>query len=639
MSHNTIPYASPRVGLRADGSLSEGMGHLHRELNLARTLRDRFAWAPIFLTRTPDVLRSLFTEPGEFAVVSLTSGQEIEAVKENDIALLLWDTQREISQEEVAALKQAGTKVWLYGNQGNGRLEVDCNVFAYPGVAAQVIEGYDLLSRLPGSDNTMIAERFRDLRSNRSARKHPATARRIFVAMGGADENFMTGLALASLKLLTHPLHVDCFLGQLFPHEEQLEKLLRDVPFSYRIHRASRFFSEIAAMADLAIIQFGNTVAELNCLGIPVVTLNPAPFHDRVARIYAQDGSTCNLGLAEDFDSKTLSVALDHLISNQTTREHLAQTGANKIDGRGVFRVADALFATLQKDFNLYCCDVCDGDDFIPIAKRNGRNIVKCKICGLDYMNVRPNRNILKNVYATEYFTAERIQDNAESYEADKENILRFACARLDVLEEIQPAKGKLLDIGCALGFYLELARDRGWKVAGFDISNYAVRYAHDKLNLKEVQQGTVETVEYEKDSFDAIICSLVLEHFVDPRGSLAKILSWLRPGGHIAIKVPHAGGIMYRFTPKKWFSTHPDNHFCDFTPQTLGRLLYDTGAEPVSWHTEGIYLERFAEALELSAKQRLELLALDGIQERYHSFASQNLLGDSLVVYGRKFL
>jgi SAM-dependent methyltransferase len=175
--------------------------------------------------------------------------------------------------------------------------------------------------------------------------------------------------------------------------------------------------------------------------------------------------------------------------------------------------------------------------------------------------------------------------------------------------------------------------------VAGFDISGYAVRYAHEKLGLKEVQLGTVETVEYEKDSFDAIICSLVLEHFVNPRGCLTKILSWLKPGGHIAIKVPHAGGIMYRFTPQKWFSTHPDNHFCDFTPQTLGRLLYETGAEPVSWHTEGIYLERFAEALELSEKQRLEMMALDCIQERYHCFASRNLLGDSMVVFGRKFV
>jgi hypothetical protein len=94
----------------------------------------------------------------------------------------------------------------------------------------------------------------------------------------------------------------------------------------------------------------------------------------------------------------------------------------------------------------------------------------------------------------------------------------------------------------------------------------------------------------------------------------------------------------MYRFTPGRWFETHPDNHFCDYTPRTLGRLLYESGCEPVRWQVEGIYLERFAEALQLSKQQEDAILALDGIRERYEAFTRENFLGDSMVVYARKY-
>ena len=93
----------------------------------------------------------------------------------------------------------------------------------------------------------------------------------------------------------------------------------------------------------------------------------------------------------------------------------------------------------------------------------------------------------------------------------------------------------------------------------------------------------------------------------------------------------------MRQFTPQKWFASHPDNHFCDYSVETLKRLLLSAGILPVEWETEGIYLERFADALNLDEKQKSELLAVSGIQEKYREFAAGNLLGDSLVMIGRK--
>ncbi len=639
MTHNTIEYIPPQIGLRADGSIDEGLGHLQRQLNLARILRDRLAWSPVFLTQTTETLRNLFSTSNEFFCYDVRTQNEAEICSSLHLELLLCDLKQKITRKQVQNIKKTGCKVWLYGNIGSGTAEADCNIFAFPEVANKLLKNYFEINKLKSADYAMIDERFRKIRRNRIVYNVIPQAKRIFVSMGGADEDFMTGLVVEALIHLKMRFHLDVVIGDFFKHEKRLEALLKDTNFAFRIHCAPKFFPDIAALADLAIVKFGNTVAELNCLGIPVVMINPSKFHNQVAKIYSQDGSAVNLGLVENYTSRGLATKLEQIILDQSLRINLHEKGTRKTDGRGVIRVADAMFRDFQNNFDLFRCDVCRSDDFLPLANINGRNLVKCEFCGLDYMNIRPTPQLLKKVYAEKYFTAERMQGSAADYEADKGNVIRFARNRLDTLEEIQPEKGKLLDIGCALGFYMEEARNRGWQVAGFDISEYAIRYAQKKLKLNNLRRGTVETLEYERDSFDAIICSLVLEHFLDPRASLEKILSWLRPGGHIAIKVPHAGGVLYRFELEKWFGVHPDNHFCDFTQKTLGRLLLETGAEPIKWQAEGIYLERFASAMKLSKNQQEELQAIDNIAEIYQKFAEKNLLGDSLVVFGRKFL
>ncbi|MCK5879940.1 MAG: class I SAM-dependent methyltransferase, partial [Holophagae bacterium] len=295
------------------------------------------------------------------------------------------------------------------------------------------------------------------------------------------------------------------------------------------------------------------------------------------------------------------------------------------------------LFKHLVADFNVVNCDVCGSNDFEPLELLNGRPVVHCFDCGLDYMNIRPSTKLLQQVYAAEYFTAPRTQAGVSNYEADKENVLRFARARLDALEKRLPQKGCLLDVGCALGFYLEEARRRKWQVTGMDISDYAINFARQNLGIQDLHQGDVESLDFPAEKFDAIICSLVFEHFLDPRACLEKMVSWLRPGGYLALKIPHAGGVMYKFTPEKWFGSHPDNHFCDYTPETLKHLLLSAGIQAVEWETEGIYLERFASALDLDEQQEKALLGIPGIKENYRKFASKNLLGDSLVMIGRK--
>lgn len=641
MSHNTITYQPPRIALRADGSRQDGLGHLQRQLTLARTLRDRFAWEPIFFSATAPALEELFDRPDEFRICGL-SAEDMDGVeeaglcREHNLQLLMCDLKQPINKMFVKTVQQAGTRVWLYGNSGPGRRAADRNIFAFPAVAAALMDDYAALNRTDSPDNTMMPPVFARLRRER---RNPAAGGklRIFLSMGGADHAFLSGRVVDALCGLDRPLRLDCVVGPSFTQHGELEKRLSKASFAWRVHQAPEHFAHLASSCDLALTQMGNTVAELNCLGVPVLLLNSTEFHDRVAELYCRDGSAANLGRADRQGNEELSAKLRTWFDDRPKREALGRAGREKIDGRGTVRVAEALFAELQKDFVLVPCDACGSDDFEPLHLLNGRPMVGCCECGLNFMNVRPAPHLLQQVYASEYFTAPRTQKSVSNYEADKPNVLRFARARLDVLERLLPGKGRLLDVGCALGFYLQEASDRGWQVAGMDISDYAVAFTRELLNSAEVRQGTVETLDYPEERFDAIICSLVFEHFLAPRECLAKMTDWLRPGGILVIKVPHAGGVMCRFTPDRWFGSHPDNHFCDYTPDTLSRLLIDAGIRPMQWETEGIYLERFLDALNLNELQRSQILQIEGLAEKYRKFAAHNLLGDSLVVYGRK--
>jgi len=641
MAKNTIPYVPAAVGIRTDGSRETGFGHITRQLTLARTLKDRFGWLPTFLTATQDSLRSLFRAADEFPVIALAADAhdgeaEAEAAKTHQLGLLLCDLQRPLSREYVLKVREGGCKVWLYGNSGPGTLAADNNVFAFPQVARHLLEDYEAIPALPERDYAIMDEVFGTLRQwPPPSRK--GSEQRLFVSMGGADNAFLTGLVTEALAHVGTPLHADIVTGPGFAHGRELADLLERLKCSWRVHHAPEHFAYLAAASDLAITQMGNTVAELNCIGTPALLLNSTEFHHKVAELYCAEGAARNLGLSTALPPEALAREINELLENGAACDALRRQGMATIDGRGAIRLADALFDSLQQDFSRHHCDVCGNDSFTPQAVLNGRPLVRCRTCGLEYMNLRPSPQRLAQVYAAEYFTAPRTQSAKTSYEQDKPNVLRFARARLDTLEKRLPDKGRLLDVGCALGFYLEEAASRGWQVTGMDISDYAIDFARSNLGITDVHKGTIETMDFAPQSFDAIICSLVFEHFLDPRACLVKMASWLRPGGYLAIKVPHGNGLMRRYTPQDWFDTHPDNHFCDYTPETLGRLLLSEGLWPEEWLTEGIYVERLAGAMRLDEPQTKAFLAVDCIADKWRDLAAAHLLGDSLVLFGRK--
>ncbi len=122
------------------------------------------------------------------------------------------------------------------------------------------------------------------------------------------------------------------------------------------------------------------------------------------------------------------------------------------------------------------CCN-CGRDDTSLLFTKWNHQVVRCRHCGLVYVNPRG-----VSIESDEYFRGaylETIEENGrlkQGIEGIYSEVLRNLSAHL--------MPGRLLDIGCAMGHFMEYARRHGWNVHGVECSPYAASYGRNRWGL-----------------------------------------------------------------------------------------------------------------------------------------------------------
>src|SRR3989338_9048230 len=106
--------------------------------------------------------------------------------------------------------------------------------------------------------------------------------------------------------------------------------------------------------------------------------------------------------------------------------------------------------------------------------------VVRCDVCGLVYANPRLKKEALSDLYSKEYFESHSSETMGyDNYVSDKELVEKTFHRRLAEIEKKWASdKGRVLDVGCATGFFLSIAREMGWSPSGVEISEYCCEYA-----------------------------------------------------------------------------------------------------------------------------------------------------------------
>ena len=251
-------------------------------------------------------------------------------------------------------------------------------------------------------------------------------------------------------------------------------------------------------------------------------------------------------------------------------------------------RLAEHLARTID-------CPNCGGAEHVPLFEKQGFTFVRCADCRLVFVNPQVREDVVQDEYRTketndlwlDVLTSER------QLAMDRAKFAEF----LDELEASRGERGRLLDVGCSIGLFLDLARERGWDGLGLELAPRALAYARETYGL-EVLDVPLEDAGFEPESFDAVGLLSVLEHANEPRRMLGDCARVLRPGGAIAIVVPNVESLACRVLHEQARTFDGRNHLIYFSPSTLADMLRRCGFEPTRIWTKVSSLDPILEYL-----------------------------------------
>ncbi len=235
-------------------------------------------------------------------------------------------------------------------------------------------------------------------------------------------------------------------------------------------------------------------------------------------------------------------------------------------------------------------CPLCGSGQKVRVVMES--SLRYCRHCGVVF-----NTAHSPGGYDSSYFLDDYQRQYGKTYAEDFNWIYNRGLQRINDIITFsgkKEVKGlRLLDVGCALGFFLKAARDKGFDVEGIEISPYAVKYCKNTYGFT-VHNLPFEEFYHHGSNFDVITAWYVIEHSITPVAVMRKIYTMLPSGGVMACAMPSLRGPMFHLHRDEWITTHPKDHYIDFSPGSITRVLKKMGfarviCVPASFHPERV--------------------------------------------------
>ena len=287
-------------------------------------------------------------------------------------------------------------------------------------------------------------------------------------------------------------------------------------------------------------------------------------------------------------------------------------------------------------------CVVCDSDRHNVSFLKDGFRFVKCCACGLLFVNPQLSQEHVLEDYKGKESLNQWVDVllSPKQIAYDREKKYRPALMHLD---GIYPKKGKILDVGCSTGLFLNTAREYGWEPYGLEINRKSLQYARDTYGLT-VHDKLLHETPFAEGSFQIVSLWGVLEHLSSPREVLGHCRRLMAEVGMLLIFVPNGHSLATRIMHAKSPTFGGRNHLWYFTPQTLGRLLDSEGFEPQHHYTQLPQIEELLHYLRYNDPylpglpvQAEEFQIPMDLLEKLQDYILKNHLGYKLVMFARK--
>jgi len=238
------------------------------------------------------------------------------------------------------------------------------------------------------------------------------------------------------------------------------------------------------------------------------------------------------------------------------------------------------IFVTLKNTVNHTSCLICGSENLKKLDDYKNVELSQCSQCSFVFCTEIPSKEELvefytKNYDRTRYFspiTRKRYEELLDSFEKHRKT-------------------NKILDIGAGYGFFLEIAKEKGWDVYGTELSSEATEDCEKKGIT--MYAGELQDCTFEDESFDVIVSIECLEHLNNPNSYAEKAFQLLRTGGVFYLTTPNYNSYLrYRLGDKYDVIEYP-NHLTYYTRKTLRKLFERNQFKTVKIQSTGMSITR----------------------------------------------
>lgn len=239
----------------------------------------------------------------------------------------------------------------------------------------------------------------------------------------------------------------------------------------------------------------------------------------------------------------------------------------------GDFQKRPDMTESETNDYNAAICCNCGSDKHSMVAAGPTIPVIACTECGL--MRQGFSSGVDRRPFVSYAGGEERFFQQRKDKEAAQ--VLDFMKI-MPQLEKFMHEKGRLLEIGCAMGTLLNEIRRLGWEVSGVEPEEWTCEIARNKYGLNVIN-STFQEAEIKEGSFDVVLMLHVIEHLPDPNKGLSQIARLIRPGGFLVLETPRFDTLSFKLLKGRERSVIA-GHYYYFTRRTMRSLAQKAGFE-----------------------------------------------------------
>ncbi len=550
------------VIITTKASNKHGLGDVKRSIWLAKFFNKDFQFDHLFIINRNKKLEQVLKEEKINYIIAQNVLEEKKIIVNSSCDLLI------IDKRDTNAGIYKNVKCTTIGLDNYG---LDSNYFDY------------LINALPYYKNTesnYSGGKFLLFPENIWKYQKPKVLKpikKVLVTFGGSDPKDLSFIMKEVFELIKNPLEITIILGPLYEGKLKncyISPHIKLIEFQENIY-------EIINESHLVITSFGITAYEASIIGTPVFIVNPSAYHEKLTnKVNLASGGVGSLKKINSIKNKLLHF-IDHI-----------EFPSLELPNKGNLNLKILIKSILEKKKRR--CPICDRNKSFVVLREQQNNLY---YCGKDMIFFRNPEYVSSISYTSNYFLDDYKKQYGKTYEEDKENINKLNRNRLKKIQKLIKDKNRkknLLEVGCALGYFMELAQQTGdFDCEGIEVSSYAANYAKNKLGLN-VHHKSFLKMNFAHHYYDVISMWYYIEHNDNILKVIEKIKESLKIGGILALSTPNANGVSARKNIKNYAKKIPADHYYEFSPHGLSKFLEKEGFKLLSISTTGIHPKRW---------------------------------------------